>query len=165
MRNLRNREQPDEWGWTPSDYRKIADMSAPLDPRVFKPKYYPIDIQVESKEDGVGAGSVTLDNTAFVMTHITHARLGNIEKSEQDGQYRILLRDDQTTYQEKYMNAVAGFGDCFTGKPIPLPIRTWFRGSITITCDVINDYDRTGEGEPDYYPIQVVLHGWEKWNR
>lgn len=147
-------------------YRDYADRRKALDPSVYKPKYYIIDITCGAAQGATGSGSVTLDATPFVADSISHGIIspeGGGQEPEQDGQYRLLLRDDETTYQSQPMNAVLGFGSAFTTRIIPLPLRIFFRGSRTITTELINDLQRSED--PDVqFNVQIVIHGFEMWS-
>ena len=140
-----------------------ADRRKALDPSIYRPKLYTLDAVVETKINGVGSGSVTLDNTPFVLDSLTHGIVA-ADPSLQDGQYKLTLRDDQTNYTTQPAMAHQAFGGVYNGNNvIPLPLRVFFRGSSTLTVDIINLIDRSGAGQ-QFFDLQIVFHGFERWD-
>jgi len=140
-----------------------ADRRKALDPTIYKVQYYPINIQVEGFQGGVGSGSVTLKNTPFVLDHITHTIVGAVDRDDQDGQYSILWRDDRNTYMRNPVMANAGFGSVYCGPLILLPLRQFFKGSTTFTVDIVNFRNRGSSPFPPWN-LQIVFHGFERWD-
>jgi hypothetical protein len=130
-----------------------------MDPRKWKLKYYAIPIRCLSSADSTGANSVLIDTRPFYCDMITHAIQGG-KKDWQYGDYNLLIRDAETSYQNVPANAAAMFGDVFTGRAIPLRQPILWRGGQTVSVEMQNLYDRTVEFA-GYFTVQVILHGME----
>lgn len=144
----------------PQDINSWADRRRALDPSIYKPKYYIVDITCGTAIGDVGKGSALIDNSPFIMDVVTHSLVGRLP-DDQDGQYAVLWRDDQTVYSNLPGVANAMFGNVYQGRPIPLPIRTFYKGSKTLSVDLVNLLDRTALGLT--FKIQMVFVGFEQW--
>lgn len=141
--------------------RDWMDRRKALDPEVYKNQYYPITIQVGNQAGGTGSNSVTLKNTPFVLDSVSHSIVG-ATPDNQDGQYRLLWRDDMFTYMKAPIMANNAFGWPYSGPIYYPPVRQYFRGSRTLTIDVINLITR---GSPGTFEIEVVFIGIERWDQ
>jgi len=130
-----------------------------FDPTKWKLKFYTLAIRCLSDPDSKGSGSVLIDTRPFRCHMITHAIQGG-KKDWQYGDYNLLIRDAETSYQNVPANADALFGDVFTGRAIPLAIPIMWRGGQTVSVEMQNLYDRTVEFA-GYFTVQIVLHGIE----
>lgn len=139
------------------------DRRKALDPSIYKNKFYKIDVATLSVVNGVGDGAVTLDSTPFILDSIAHVIVGALPE-DQDGQYSVLWRDEYTNYSQEQVMAEPAFGSIRSGFFVPLPLRSFFRSSATISMEVTNYIDRTADF-PVSFPLQFVLHGFEKWDR
>lgn len=150
------------------DIIEAASRLRGLNPLKYKPKQYSVLLTCGTDLGQTASATQTLDAIPFVLDKISHQIIGNSldisTPPEQDGQYRLLYRDDQTTYMDEPLNAVAAFGDAKDGRIEPLPCRVFLDGSRTLTVDMINDLDRRGQGA-EFFRVQVVFHGIELWNR
>jgi len=129
---------------------------------VWKPKWYLINVTCDVIAGSEGENSVTLDARPFICKKITHALQGRV-KADQHGDYNIMIRDDETSYQNFPINANAQFGSAFDGGPevfLPRPIA--YRGSSVITAKVQNPRTRTEYGGSGVFNLHVVLHGIER---
>lgn len=141
-----------------------ADRRKALDPSIYKPKYYGVNVNVISDANGPGSGSVTLDKPAFVLDRVQHGILALTDQTQQDGQYLCAWRDDQTTYNNVQIMADLMFGSIRTGFINPLPLRVFYKGSKTISIDVTNLLDRTAVF-PNSFVLQFCLIGFERWDK
>jgi len=138
------------------------------DPTVWKSKFYPLIIDCEAKADGVGAGSIPLDNTDFILKRVTHVIIGDTDSAAatdvQDGQYLVQVRDQSTGYMSGYCQADALLGTPRTGFFMDWPAPTLFTGKSVIKVDMINVWDRTLAGVRQFFRVQWILHGLERWD-
>lgn len=140
-----------------------ADRRKGLDPLIYKPKFYVLDVPTKSIVNGDGAASIQLDETPFVLDNVTHLIVGETP-ANQDGQYSILWRDNQTTYMNSGGMSESLFGSVRSGYIIPLPLRVFYPSSKTLSVEIINYIDRTATF-PTTFPLQIVFRGFEKWSR
>lgn len=137
-----------------------ANRMNTLDPALYRPRFYALDIVIDNAAGSTGGGSVTLDNTPFILDRITHSILGALVL-DQDGQYLISIRDDQYNYTQRPVVAQGALGGVYGGaSSFPLPLRAFFRGSATISVDVTNLRDRAYG--PGNWVLQIVFVGFER---
>ena len=140
-----------------------ADRRKALDPSIYRMKQYVLTFQCGSAVEGKGGGSETIDNTPFVLDTITHG-IAFQPDNQQDGNYTLQFRDDQSVYNTFPALSQTLYGSVFQGnRVVPLPLRMFFRGSSSLTMEAINYTDRTGT-YPEQFPIQIVFHGFERWD-
>jgi len=141
-----------------------ADRRKALDPTIYRAKYYVLNIDVDAEIGGIGGGAKTIDNTPFVLDRITHGISFRPDGVNQDGNYTLQFRDDQSVYNTEPALAQMLFGGVFNGnRVLDLPLRMFFQGSSTLNIDVVNYTDRTGGGVTNFQ-LGIVFHGFERWD-
>jgi len=135
-----------------------------LDPSRVKPMWYEVTIDVPVIINGIGRGSVTMNNQPFLLTRITHAIVGPTYDWAttgwyQDGQYLVAFKDDNIVYQNNPIMSEAFFGANRTGHYLDFRFPIMYAGRRTVSFEVTNTYLRQFTSEADYFPVQLVLHG------
>lgn len=142
------------------------------DPGRWRPLYYGVKISVPVALDGVGRGSITINNEPYIMTRIMHKIQGETADPSttglyQDGQYDIEFRDEQSNYQNDDIAADLLFGSVGSGvgngffMPIPYPIP--FAGNKTISFRVINRVLRALTSQAENFTVAIAMHGLADW--
>ena len=143
-----------------------------IDPGAWRPLWYKVEIDVGINAGDVGRGSITLYAQPFVLTRVAHKIIGNTADPEtsglyQDGQYDLLMRDEQSNYTDDPIAAdlMCGSyganvgGAAFLELPFPIP----YAGNKTITFEVTNRVDRVLVPESTTFPVQIVVGGLSDW--
>ena len=155
--NKQNGAAPDRANW----YRLPSGQM--LDPSKYRPMSYVINAITGALQDNTGSGNVTLNNEPFILTKVT-CGIKEEDDSAQDGNYYVRLRDQNRYYQDDFARPTLLWGSPFnSSQVIPLTVEIVYQGSTTITLDVINPVNRTYPD--DQFTIQMVLIGFERWQR
>ncbi|MDJ0766295.1 MAG: hypothetical protein QNJ97_25165 [Myxococcota bacterium] len=140
-----------------------------MEPKLWKPQYYPVTIDVPTTQNTSAQASEKINAEPFLLKLVTHQILGatlNVQAPPgpgviyQDGQYLIFFEDERTHWQKSSMVADAAFGSVRHGRWIPLQAPIAFRGNQNIRIQVVNLTDRTAS-ELDFFKVQIVLIGVE----
>lgn len=139
-----------------------------IDPTRVKPMWYGCNISVPIVADGLGRGSVTMNNQPFMAARITHAVLGATFDWQttglyQDGQYLINFKDEMHNYQNIPLQSEVQFGPNRTGHYLDFKYPLFFAGTSTVSFEVTNLYARVLSPESDYYTVQLCIHGVADW--
>jgi hypothetical protein len=135
------------------------------DPGRFRPQHYYVRIDVPIELDGIGRGSIKINNEPFCMTRLTHKIIGNTADPTtsglyQDGMYAIEWRDDQHVYQNESAPADLMFGWNESGYVLELPFPVAFPGNKSVNIRITNLVARGPlTPESDTYPVGICLHG------
>lgn len=133
-----------------------------------KPMWYGVEIEVPVAANGVGRGTIALNNQPYLLYRITHQIIGETVNWEttglqQDGQYAITFRDENSNYQNQALPAEAFFGPCRTGHYLNFAIPIGYSGNRTLSFEITNRYLRVLAGEEEYYTVAIVCHGIADW--
>lgn len=141
-----------------------------MDPGAWRPLYYGVEISVPVVADGVARGSITINNQPYILTRIQAKIVGDTGDSDtsglrEDGQYDILFRDEQSSYQNQSIAANLMWGWVASGYVMELPYPLPFAGSKTLSFEVTNRVARTLTPTADYYTLQICIHGIAFWGK
>jgi len=133
-----------------------------------KPMWYNVEIEVPVALNGIGRGSIALNNQPYLLYRITHQIIGetvNWETTglEQDGQYTVTFRDENSNYQNQPIIAESFFGPCRTGHYLDFPIPIAYSGNRVLSFEIVNRYLRVLAGEEEYFVVALTLHGIADW--
>jgi len=127
----------------------------------WKVRWYCLNPETSASLNGIGRASIQLDDRWFYCDAITHQIVG-VDMERQHGDYQLMIRDDETNYQNVPICANAMLGNCFSGVVMPLPQPRLYRGNQSIVIEVLNTVDRTAEYLEGFYNLQIVLRGRER---
>jgi len=139
-----------------------------LDFNQYKPMWYGVEIDVPVADNGVGEGSINLNNQPFLMYRLTHAIIGATYDwlttgREQDDQYTIEFRDENSNYQNIPIMAALLYGSAREGRYVDFAIPLAYSGNRTIHFRVINRHTRVLTPSSDYFKVGIAVHGVADW--
>ncbi len=143
-----------------------------LDPGRWRPLHYGVKIDVGIALGASEQGTIKLNNQPFIMTRITHEIIGLKFHTdpwanwlENDGQYLIEWKDENSNYQNEPICADLMWGRIKLGQAFDLPFPIPYAGNKTLTFRVQNYRLRvpTIEPPPDHFTIGIVAHGVADW--
>lgn len=137
-----------------------------LDFARYRPMWYGVEIDVQVADNGRGEGSIQINNQPFLLYRITHMIVGAswdwlTTGLEQDGQYTIEFRDENSNYQNIPMNAPLLYGPW--DQPLDFAIPLAYSGNRSLHFRVINRHTRTLTPDADYFKVAIGLHGVADW--
>lgn len=136
------------------------------DPGRFRPMQYNLLVSVPVLVNGIGRGSISINNQPYIWTYLTHGIVGDVSAGTglfQDNQYLISVRDEQSNYQDMSGLALTQFGDANSGRFLPLPYPIPYSGNKTITFEIQNLYNRVIVGDPENFQVQLTMRGVADW--
>jgi hypothetical protein len=139
-----------------------------VNPGRYRPQFYHVEIDVPVNLNGVGRGSITINNQPYALTRITHKLVGNVKDPEasglfQDGMYDVEWKDEQSSYVDGPIAADLMWGWNHSGYVLELPFPIPYAGAKTLSFVVTNRVARTLIPEADTFPVQICLHGVGDW--
>jgi len=137
------------------------------DPGRYRPLYYGVPITVNKADGSIGRGSITINNQPYIMTHVLHTIIGNVNDYSttglaNDGQYLITFKDEQSNYQNVPLPAAMLFGSVESGYVNPLAYPIAFAGNKTISFEITNLYTRPLQVGDDF-KVYVAIAGTSDW--
>lgn len=138
------------------------------DPGSWRPLYYAVEISVPAAADGIGRGSIHLNNQPYILTRIAGKIIGDTYDPSttglaEDGQYDLLFKDEQSSYQNQSIPLNLMFGWVFSGYVMELAYPLPYAGSKTLTFEVTNRVTRTLVPTADYFTVGICVHGIAYW--
>lgn len=132
----------------------------------YKPMWYGLELDVPITDNGIGEGSITTNNQPFLLYRITHQIVGAswdwlTTGLEQDGQYTIEFRDEQSNFQNIALPAPTLYGPWDDPKDFAIPLA--YSGNRTFKFRVINRHARVLTPSADYFKLAIVMHGVSDW--
>lgn len=134
------------------------------DPGRYRPQFYHVEVSVPVGLNGVGRGSINIQNEPFAMTRITHKIVGDVDVPSTSGLYQNAMydvewKDEQRTYTDGPIPADLMFGWNTTGYVLEMPFPIGFPGNKTLSFIVTNRILRVLDPVADYFNVSIVLHG------
>jgi hypothetical protein len=151
-------------GQQPNKLMSLGD----LDIERWKPKTYGVSIDVPVTANGMGSGSITLNDQPIFITRIAALIVGNTMDPAtsglyQDGQFKIAWRDDLRTFQNVPILADLLWGPKIQGDWRSLEYPLYYMGTQTLLFELYNTYARTLSPTADTYEVQIALSGLADW--
>lgn len=141
-----------------------------LDPERLKPMFYGVTIDVQTRADGQGHGSLTIRNQPYIITRIVHKVIGQTADPESsglydDGQYSIEWQDEQRTYSQIPIAADLLAGPKGAGEYPDLQYPVYYAGTHTLNFRLTNHYARILTPVSETFRVQVVTAGLADWGK
>lgn len=139
-----------------------------LDVERWKPMNYAVTIDVPVVQNGIGRGSVQLNEQAYLITRISMLILGNTEDPEtsglyQDGQFLVSMNDEIRNYSNVPVHSDLLFGPKREGSFRTLEYPICYQAGHSIKFELTNTYTRILTPQADTFQVQVCLSGLADW--
>jgi len=143
----------------------IRDMTMPLNPLKYRRKKYVLNVEVDSAVDGTGSNQLSIDDNPFMWTKITAAAKVSSKEDvtalETSQEFLMRIRDTNRYYDSDFHRPDLAYGNPKQGVVIPFDVPTFLDANATLTGDIINLVARAG----DTWNAQIIIHGYERWQR
>ena len=148
-----------------------------MDSGDFRPLFYSVEVVVPIGLQGIGRGSVSINNQPFIWLRTAHSIVGDVSNPAvsnlwNDGQYDVNFRDDEAVYQRDFALAslvFGGYGSAQGGQqggyPIDMPYPIPFAGNRTVSFEVRNRVLRAPADASQTFTVQFVMHGIGSWGK